>query len=118
MATNVSPPVEEEQTKVTKTETSGPKAESPIPTVSKRLVSLDTFRGFTMFWIVGGGSLMVGFEALGYNPVIDFIIYHLNHTPWQGLRYYDLIWPSFMLMVGMSLRFRMQNARSPNPSGR
>src|SRR5205823_6874246 len=49
-----------------------------------RLVSLDAFRGFIMFWIVGGGSLMVGLQALGHNRVIDTIIYHLNHTPWEG----------------------------------
>ncbi len=70
-----------------------------------RLVSLDAFRGWTMFWIVGGGSIMAGLAALGHNPVTDTIVYHLDHTPWQGLRYYDLIWPSFMLMTGMSLPF-------------
>jgi predicted acyltransferase len=67
---------------------------------SARLVSLDAFRGFTMFWIVGGTSLMAGFQAIGHNPVIDAIVNHLHHTPWQGMRYYDLIWPCFMLMVG------------------
>lgn len=75
------------------------------PSESKRLISLDAFRGFTMFWIIGGGSLMAGFQALGSNPVIDFVTYHLEHSDWQGLRYYDLIWPSFMLMVGMSIPF-------------
>ena len=74
-------------------------------TVTKRLISLDAFRGWTMFWIVGGGAIMTGLQALGHNPVIDTIVYQLNHTPWQGLRYYDLIWPSFMLMTGMSLPF-------------
>lgn len=79
-------------------------AEASKP-VTKRLVSLDAFRGWTMFWIVGGGGIMAGLQALGHNPVIDTIVYQLNHTPWQGLRYYDLIWPSFMLMTGMSLPF-------------
>ena len=58
-----------------------------------------------MFWIVGGGAIMAGLQALGHNPVIDTIAYQLDHTPWRGLRYYDLIWPSFMLMTGMSLPF-------------
>ncbi len=75
------------------------------PAASRRLVSLDAFRGFTMFWIVGGGSLMLGLDALGHHPVLDFLVYELHHTPWQGFRYYDLIWPSFMLMVGMSVPF-------------
>ncbi len=72
---------------------------------AKRLISLDAFRGWTMFWIVGGGSIMTGLAALGHNVIIDMIVYHLDHTKWQGLRYFDLIWPSFMLMVGMSLPF-------------
>jgi predicted acyltransferase len=70
-----------------------------------RLVSLDAFRGFIMFWIVGGSVLMRGLQALGHHPVIDSVIYQLNHTSWEGLRFYDCIWPSFMLMVGVSVPF-------------
>jgi len=72
---------------------------------TKRLVSLDAFRGWTMFWIVGGAALVGGLQALNTNPVINGLVYELNHTDWQGLRFYDLIWPSFMLMTGMSLPF-------------
>ena len=71
----------------------------------KRLLSLDAFRGWTMFWIVGGTSLVGGLQALHPNAVINGIVYELHHTDWQGLRFYDLIWPSFMLMTGMSLPF-------------
>ncbi len=70
-----------------------------------RLVSLDAFRGFIMFWIVGGGAVAVGLQALGHNPVSDTIVYQLNHSAWEGLRFYDCIWPSFMLMVGISIPF-------------
>ena len=70
-----------------------------------RLVSLDAFRGFVMFWIVGGSALMLGLQRLGGNPVVDTIVGQLRHTDWQGLRFYDLIWPAFMLMTGMSVPF-------------
>src|SRR5437667_3907966 len=70
-----------------------------------RLVSLDAFRGFVMFWIVGGSALMLGLQRLGGNPVVDAIVRQLRHTDWQGLRFYDLIWPAFMLMTGMSVPF-------------
>ena len=70
---------------------------------AERLLSLDAFRGFTMFWIVGGGFLMVGFQHLGHNIVTDLIVRELTHTPWIGLRFYDCIWPSFMLMAGVSV---------------
>jgi len=71
----------------------------------QRLVSLDAFRCWTMFWIVGGAALVGGLQALNPSPVINGLVYELNHTDWQGLRFYDLIWPSFMLMTGMSLPF-------------
>lgn len=75
----------------------------PVPSASERLGSLDAFRGFVMLWIIGGEGLMVGLAALGHNRVIDTLVYELNHSPWQGLRFYDCIWPCFMLMVGVSV---------------
>jgi predicted acyltransferase len=75
----------------------------PVPAAPERLGSLDAFRGFVMLWIIGGEGLMVGLAALGHNRVIDALVYELSHTPWQGLRFYDCIWPSFMLMVGVSV---------------
>ena len=77
-------------------------AQKPPPS-SERLLSLDAFRGFTMFWIVGGEGLMLGIQRLGHNRVIDLAVRQLNHTPWIGLRFEDCIWPSFMLMVGVSV---------------
>jgi predicted acyltransferase len=76
---------------------------APPQKIPERLLSLDTFRGFTMFWITGGGFLMLGIQALGHNAVTDLLVHELHHTPWIGLRFYDCIWPSFMLMVGVSV---------------
>jgi predicted acyltransferase len=92
------------------TKSSPEQAASPAPRTepaagSRRLISLDAFRGWTMFWIVGGTALVGGLQALNPNPLINGLVYELNHTDWQGLRFYDLIWPSFMLMTGMSLPF-------------
>ena len=58
-----------------------------------------------MFWIVGGGALVSGLHALSSNFLVNGLVYELTHTDWQGLRFYDCIWPSFMLMTGMSLPF-------------
>ena len=83
----------------------------PAAVTSERLGSLDAFRGFVMLWIIGGEGLMAGLAALGHIRVIEGVIYELSHTPWQGLRFYDCIWPSFMLMVGVSvpLSFRKRS---------
>lgn len=75
---------------------------SPAPAPAERLVSLDVFRGFTMFWLMGGKGFLLGLAALAG---ITWIPYQLTHSSWDGLRYYDLIWPSFMLMVGVSVPF-------------
>jgi predicted acyltransferase len=100
MANLVSPPVVDARIPLT-----GESAAKrmPAPAVPERLGSLDAFRGFVMLWIIGGEGLMVGLAALGHNRVIDAVVYELSHSPWQGLRFYDCIWPSFMLMVGVSV---------------
>ncbi|MDP3071770.1 MAG: hypothetical protein Q8N18_15875 [Opitutaceae bacterium] len=67
-----------------------------------RLHSLDAFRGFTMFWLMGGKALVVALSALAG---LEFVRYQLSHSAWEGVRYYDLVWPSFMLMVGVSIPF-------------
>jgi hypothetical protein len=41
---------------------------------AKRLTSLDVFRGWTMFWIVGGTGLVAGLQHLGPNPLINGLV--------------------------------------------
>ena len=78
---------------------------SGTSTVSSRLASLDAFRGFTMFWIIGGRAVVSALGNLGPSPIAGALAYQLTHTPWEGLRFYDIIWPAFMLMAGMSIPF-------------
>lgn len=69
-------------------------------------MSLDVFRGFVMFWIVGGATVVNKLlELIGDNPVTRLIAQQLKHSDWQGCRFEDLIWPSFMFMVGVGLPF-------------
>lgn len=75
---------------------------------STRLVSLDVMRGFTMFWIIGGATLIESlgnFGNFGNSGIISFLIRQVDHSTWEGLRFYDCIWPGFMLMVGVSIPF-------------
>jgi predicted acyltransferase len=78
---------------------------SPATPKKERLVSLDAFRGFIMLWLAGGDAVIRSLHTVGRNPVFNFLVYEFNHTPWRGLRFYDCIWPSFMLMVGISIPF-------------
>jgi predicted acyltransferase len=72
-----------------------------------RLMSLDFFRGLTMFLLVGESTLL--YEHLR-DPRLGGTILHalgtqLDHHPWAGLRCWDLVQPFFMFIVGVALAF-------------
>ena len=105
MERKAAPPLKTEKARDSNTVAAPGDVTAAAKAVTARLVSLDAFRGFIMFWIVGGGSIARGLQALAHNRFIDTILYQLNHSAWEGLRFYDCIWPSFMLMVGVSIPF-------------
>ena len=72
---------------------------------SGRLVSLDALRGFTMFWIIGGGSLAAALSKLSSNSFFQTLANQLEHAEWEGFRFYDLIFPMFVFIVGVSTAF-------------
>jgi predicted acyltransferase len=76
-----------------------PTAPAPAP----RLLSLDALRGFDMFWIMGGDSLAVALHKFSDNPATVAFANQLEHVEWAGFRFYDLIFPLFVFIVGVSL---------------
>ncbi|HXJ56562.1 MAG TPA: heparan-alpha-glucosaminide N-acetyltransferase domain-containing protein [Verrucomicrobiae bacterium] len=74
---------------------------------SNRLVSLDALRGFDMFWIMGGESLARALDGFGDSPISKAIARQLEHVEWEGFRFYDLIFPLFVFIVGVSLVFSL-----------
>jgi len=79
-------------------------AKSPTAT---RLMSLDALRGFDMFWIIGADSLVYALTRMKRNPVTQFLADQLDHAEWAGFRFYDLIFPLFVFMVGASIVFSL-----------
>ena len=72
---------------------------------SRRLMSLDALRGFDMFWIVGGEELVHGlYKAWPVGPM-GILDRQVGHKPWQGVAFYDMIFPLFVFIVGASLVF-------------
>src|SRR5690606_12740409 len=61
-----------------------------------RLVSLDALRGFDMFWIVGGDSLVRALAVLTGWPYAVWGANQLEHVEWNGFVFYDLIFPLFL----------------------
>ncbi len=68
-----------------------------------RLASLDALRGFDMFWIVGGAALVNAFGEMSDNAVTRFLRTQLQHVKWEGVRFFDLIYPLFLFLVGISI---------------
>ncbi len=70
---------------------------------SARVLSVDALRGFDMFWIVGGEWIVEALRDVSPNPVTDFIGTQLQHVEWEGFHFYDLIFPTFVFVIGVSL---------------
>ncbi|QGY42936.1 DUF5009 domain-containing protein [Maribellus comscasis] len=73
-----------------------------------RIFSIDFFRGFTMFMLVGGiGGLFSKIDLSESGVVLRFFQQQLEHVPWEGLHFWDLIQPFFMFIVGIAMPFSL-----------
>ena len=104
--------------------TSAPEAR-PLP---NRLHSLDALRGFDMFWIVCGEGIFHGIASVikqkyslqqnsidwqiaatndlnAIEKIFVFISNQLHHTPWNGFTFYDMIFPLFIFIAGVSMPY-------------
>ena len=72
---------------------------------SERLMSLDALRGFDMTWIVGADALGHALGKLDAGPVVRALATQLDHVAWEGFRFYDLIFPLFVFMIGVAIPF-------------
>lgn len=84
-----------------------------------RLMSLDAYRGFVMLAMASDGFRLArvtkhedvlawfagtSFDA-GWRWLCQFLAYHTDHVRWTGCSFWDLIQPSFMFMVGVSMPY-------------
>ncbi|MFM1769834.1 MAG: hypothetical protein RJA22_2363 [Verrucomicrobiota bacterium] len=92
---------------------------APSPAAAPpRLLSLDALRGFDMFWIMGGDGLARALQALGAGDSagggpawLQAVARQLEHVAWAGFRFYDLIFPLFVFIAGVSLVFSLGRLR-------
>ncbi len=76
---------------------------------SNRLLSLDTLRGFDMFWITGGSKLVHALMLVTGWKWLEVMDQQLTHPDWNGFHAYDLIFPLFIFMAGVSTPFSMDS---------
>jgi predicted acyltransferase len=73
----------------------------------ERLWSLDTLRGFDMFWIIGGDALFRTLADVTGWGWARFGAFQLEHAEWAGFHFYDLIFPLFMFISGVAIPFSL-----------
>lgn len=78
-------------------------------TLPGRITSVDFFRGFTMFLLVGEATGIYETFFKFDNPVMQFLGTQLSHHRWNGLHFWDLIQPFFMFIVGVAIPFAVAN---------
>ncbi|KTD17068.1 acyltransferase family protein [Legionella jordanis] len=73
--------------------------------IRSRLLSLDVFRGFTI-------ALMILVNSPGNRSTYSW----LEHSAWNGCTLADVVFPFFLFIVGVSLVFSLNKARSKGVS--
>lgn len=72
---------------------------------STRLYSLDALRGFDMFWIMGADAILYALKDATKSPFWSTIANQFEHPLWNGFHAYDMIFPLFLFMAGVSTPF-------------
>jgi len=77
----------------------------------ERLLSLDFFRGATMFLLIAEFTHLFSFlhDPALQGSFIYAIAGQFHHHPWHGLRFWDLIQPFFMFIVGVAMPYSLSN---------
>jgi predicted acyltransferase len=84
---------------------------SPAPAGAQRLVSIDALRGFDMFWIIGGDRLaQLVLTRVDWKHSVA-LSKQLEHVEWEGFRFYDLIFPLFLFLVGCVIPYSLAKFR-------
>lgn len=88
---------------------------SPLP---GRVNSIDFYRGLTMFLLAGESTHLFSHLLDVDNPFIHAIAEQFHHHEWHGLRFWDLIQPFFMFIVGVAIPFAVANRLKKGDSER
>ena len=83
---------------------------------SPRLMSIDTLRGFDMFFIMGGGMIIKALCKLYPNGFSSAIAKQMQHVKWDGFAFEDMIFPLFLFIAGISFPFSYAKSLSKGVS--
>ncbi|MGJ8691012.1 MAG: transmembrane glucosamine N-acetyltransferase NagX [Thalassotalea sp.] len=78
----------------------------PTPVKDKnktRILSIDALRGFDMIWILGLQGLFASWYLVTEWPFLNVLTAQMEHSQWHGLTAYDVIFPLFIFLSGVSI---------------
>ena len=87
--------------------------EAVLTPTNERIASVDALRGFAMFWILGGDALAWSLKEMSagvgglLSAATSYASEQLTHVPWEGVSFYDIIFPLFIFVVGVSIVFSL-----------
>jgi len=85
----------------------GPATAAPAAAAGERLASLDALRGMDMFWIMGASTVVHAAVKAGGSESLAWIPVQLQHLPWDGFHFIDLIFPLFLFMIGVAIPYAL-----------
>lgn len=65
-----------------------------------------------MLWISGGELVITALRDLTGWPVFHWASGQLEHVPWEGFHFYDLIFPLFLFISGVTIPFAAARQRA------
>ena len=82
-----------------------------------RILSVDFFRGFTMFLLIGESTEIYShIQSIQGSSIMQFLGTQFSHHEWNGLHFWDLIQPFFMFIVGVAIPFAVANRKKKGDS--
>lgn len=85
-----------------------------------RLVSLDAYRGLTMLLMASYGfglwGLLENPEWVQLHPGWAALVRQFRHPAWEGLTLWDLIFPSFLFVIGVAMPHSFQRRSAQGQS--
>jgi len=78
--------------------------------IQQRLFSLDALRGFDMFWIIGAEEVFHEMGSITHHPFWEGLSSQFEHPVWNGFTAYDLIFPLFIFLSGVSTPYAIGSA--------
>lgn len=86
----------------------------------KRLLSVDVLRGFDMLVIIGLDALIHALARAWPVAPMAGLAEQFSHAAWAGVHAYDLVFPLFIFLAGVSLAIvdARPSAAAPSPSRR